>query len=251
MRFALIFLLTVPSFAQIQDLATTQDGSRVYFASTIKLRQSDESLASKIFMIDSTGAYLIDDEGTVALGESYPNLHAPGVTSDASMVVETATRFCNFGSPCVFDEQSNPRTPPGMSDPFLPSDQGGVAISRNGRYAALYSTVKALPAPGPVTLIDLSTGTRTVLSNAVSVGPVQVSSTGVVLAAFDNPNTYPLSLINAQNQVTSLVPAATGGASMSDDANTIVYIHNGLHISNASGNGQPLGPPNTGHHSFG
>ena len=73
MRFALIFLLTVPSFAQIQDLAYNPRWiARIFCIDDQTAPKRRTSLASKIFgTIDSTGAYLIDDEGTVALGESY------------------------------------------------------------------------------------------------------------------------------------------------------------------------------------
>jgi hypothetical protein len=66
------------------------------------------------------------------VGKAQSNLHAPGVTADGSVVVETATAYCIFGSICVHSEQFKPRTPPGIANPFLRSDQGGVAISTFG-----------------------------------------------------------------------------------------------------------------------
>jgi uncharacterized protein (TIGR03437 family) len=247
MRFLLFFVLSFSSYAQIRDVVTTHDGSRVYFVSTAKLRNSNESLASKLFMIDSTGTYLLDDEGTVAAGDPYSNVSRPNVTDDGSLVIETATRFCNFGSPCIYDDLSTPRSPPGMKNPFLSTDIGGGSISRNGRYAAIYNN--ALTPPGlhgaPITLIDLSTGDR-VMPAPIVEGPVQVTSSGVVLASvYQFGGEHKLSLIDAQNRVTSLNPTGFNDGSISDDGSTIVYTNAGLYISDATGNGKPLGTLNS------
>jgi hypothetical protein len=207
-RLLLFFALAISSFAQIRDIVTTQDGSRVYFVSTVKLRDSEESLASKLFMIDSTGAYLLDDEGTVQPGEDYSNVSKPSVTADGLLVIETSTLFCNSGNPCLYGDLSKPRTPPGMTNPFLANDVGGAVISRSGRYAGLYNNaVLTFPAAfPPMTVIDFSTGIRTELAPTVSL-PVQVTSNGVVLAGVYNNDTTKLSLIDIQSHVTTFNPA--------------------------------------------
>ncbi len=133
-------------------------------------------------MIDSTGAYLLDDEGTVAPGENYSNVSKPNVTADGSFVIETATQFCFFDEVCVYSEFAKPRAAPGMKNPFLDTDAGTAVMSRNGKYAAFFgTTIPDHAFGGPITLVDISRGVRTVLAPTVT-SLLQVTSTGSVLA---------------------------------------------------------------------
>src|SRR5712671_3952021 len=101
---ALLLATTCVCFGQPFGLATTNDGSRLYFSSTLRLRGSDEYLTSKIFMMDSAGAHLIDDEGQPP-GAVWNDLYSPSVTGDGSFLVYNAEYSClGFGTICIVGE---------------------------------------------------------------------------------------------------------------------------------------------------
>ncbi len=176
-KFLVPLLSAISLLAQTAHLATTDDGSVLYFASTLRQPGAGQSMATKLFRIDSSGAHLIDDEGNVGVGAGYWNLSNPSVSGDGSRLVYTARVPCGCSTVCVHDELSTPRTPPGAPGLFIQTDMGGVVMSRNGRFAALYGTAFMQDLFTPtVVLIDFVTGVRTKLPG---FAPAQITSSGI------------------------------------------------------------------------
>jgi uncharacterized protein (TIGR03437 family) len=236
----LLLLATTPlCFGQFFGLATTNDGSRLYFSSTLRLRGSDEYLTSKIFMMDSAGAHLIDDEGEPP-GVVWNDLYSPSVTGAGSLLVYNAEYSClGFGTICILGELSSPTTPPGTPNPFFGA--GGVVISRNGRFGVLYQTRGGHG--GETTLIDLSTGATTILTE-YGIGRPLVATNGLVLMTLVERGP---ALIN-QSQTIQLEPGITAFG-MSDDGAVIVYAKTVsdsesrlVLIQSTGGSPMPFGP---------
>ena len=58
-RILFVLLSILPLFGQFSSLATTGDGSVVYFATTLRLKASDQNTDSKIFVADESGVRLV------------------------------------------------------------------------------------------------------------------------------------------------------------------------------------------------
>jgi uncharacterized protein (TIGR03437 family) len=193
----------------------------LYFATTLRMPGAGQSLASKLFRIDSSGAHLVDDEGNVASGAPYWDLSHPSVSADGARLVYTAHQFCNIGDVCSFDEESTPKTPPSAPRLFVPADAGGAAISGNGRYAVSYSTILGpVPSGYSPVLIDFSTGKRTTLTQA-TYGHPQISSTGLLLVTIRAPQGYVPAIISPDGTTTLLGSANL--TAISDDGATLAY----------------------------
>src|SRR5271165_3363580 len=109
MRAALIFLSLVPAMAQLSGLAVTDDGSQLYFSSSLQLAgTTNENTYSKIFRYDGTGIHFVAQMARVAtaggimLPNSNPyNLTAAYVSGNGSVPGYVGTADCPYG-PCYF-----------------------------------------------------------------------------------------------------------------------------------------------------
>ncbi len=91
MRCVLTFLFSIPALAQFSGLATTTDGSQLYFSSTMQLTGSaDTSSNAKIFRYDGTNFYLYAALARVA-STAPPPLAGPTISSN----------YYSLGSPFV------------------------------------------------------------------------------------------------------------------------------------------------------
>jgi uncharacterized protein (TIGR03437 family) len=77
-RAIFLFLPIVPLFAQFRGLSTTNDGSQLYFSSSLQLAGApQENSYGKIFRYDSAGLHFVAQVDRVAVTGAYPRLSNP------------------------------------------------------------------------------------------------------------------------------------------------------------------------------
>jgi hypothetical protein len=84
-RIVIILWAAGTASAQFSGLSTTNDGSRVYFSSSLPQRDTSQNFSSKIFMIDSAGLHLV--ASVPGPGDFYsPVLSFPQVSGDGTLL---------------------------------------------------------------------------------------------------------------------------------------------------------------------
>ena len=182
-----IVLLSASVFGQFSSLATSGDGSVVYFATTLRLKGSDQNTDSKIFVADESGVRLVEQR-TKAIDTSgfytwpttnFYNLLGLSLSDDAGVRVVTAQRACSGGSGCL-PVQKLQGTVGGQ--PATAATDGPAYLSADGRYA-LVGPDGAMSSLGH--LVDLTSGAyATVLSPITRLLPFGrrvVSSSGMAV----------------------------------------------------------------------
>lgn len=161
-RLAVPLLAAVTAWGQFSDLASTDDGSQVYFSSALRLKGTNQFLHSKIFRVGPGPVELVEQRERV--GVLLPTnaywLHSPQVSGDGLLIAYTATLFCGSGSSCLLREV-NYTSVRDLRTGRVREIAGTVRLSRNGRYALVGSRGFGNP---PVSLLDLETGERTSMS---------------------------------------------------------------------------------------
>ena len=187
----LIFTLAVASICFPQNfrggLATTGDGSVVYFALDMRQRSTSQPLHSKIFAVDRQDIRLVMqrqvnvDSGSRESGQystNYYRLDSPQVSGDGAVVAFSGTRDCVRYDSCRWgDPPQYTALRPG-ADPY--SNSGYLHLSRNGRYEARRSQEFA----GPGTVYEAAFLRDAVTGSEVALplpGVVAVASNGAVL----------------------------------------------------------------------
>ena len=180
------FLVITPlAFGQaFQDLATNEDGSLLYFASTVRQKGTTDPFYSKIFLWDASQgvrAFAQVNEPGPSDGCStanYYQLKGPQVTADMRVFAYTATR------PGQFRQVFCPATETAQAViGTLGSVQrlaGTVAISRNGRYAI--TTPGLAIENGFHVVTDLTTGVSTPVPGAFNGWQSRVTDDGATLS---------------------------------------------------------------------
>jgi hypothetical protein len=189
----LALALAAPVFAQFSQLASTDDGQELYFASPLILANSVPSPSSipqptsNLYRIGPDGVYLISSSASM-----------PQISGDGSIVGFTNPDFCITTS----------TMPPGTScgpegelwgTPPTELGAGSLQLSRNGRWAVLSPPLPSQPSNA--TLIDLSTCQRTQIPPLMLGVNVSVASDGTVLVGPGGAN--PIGLWK-QGQLTPL-----------------------------------------------
>jgi uncharacterized protein (TIGR03437 family) len=246
MKLALLLFASATAWAQFSDLSTIHDGSRVYFATSLRQRGTDQSLHSKIFMSDANGAHLVAER--FAPPPNAPpgavELDLPQVSDDGSIVLYrgTSDRPCPGSSCFGYETHSVTLTAAGAPAVSYP---GNGSISRNGRYVALYST----PYTGAIgakavtcTILDRTTGRRLFEGYEFVRSRPAIAADGTTV--FTTVALGSLRLIRDGAAVT-LYPSDVAAAAIDDRATTIVYetIWGGLFIIDLKSQRQwQLGP---------
>jgi hypothetical protein len=131
----LICLGTVSVRAQIQDLATNDDGSKLYFSSILLLKGADEYSNGKIFEY-ANGSYTLIRQTTpsvtLADGSAFQfAFRMPSVSGDGSILAYDGTSSCFGGQSC-----RGATTVRGfIIGAQLSVGWGSLRVSHNGRYA--------------------------------------------------------------------------------------------------------------------
>jgi hypothetical protein len=201
--------------AQIRQLATTDDGSELYFSSTLRLKGSGEYINSKIFEITQGNYQLIAQIAPSALGD----LYLPGVSGDGTILTydQICTASCTNPAPRGF--VIGAQLPPVMTA------SGSLRVSHNGRYL-LNSCCLGNAVAAPAEFYDAQTGIVTQIHGlrAIDDGRHSIADDGTLLlttgAGFAKWYLY-----NSGNY--TLLPIqpdiVTGSASLSADGSVMVY----------------------------
>lgn|GEM_PF-1336354 len=145
----LLYLFALPAFAQFSGLTTTPDGSRLYFASTLRQRNTAQPLHGKVFTLDDREikpSLILDHQLS-----SYANITAPYLDSTGNLAGHSASNICrnNFLTPCTSVEASTWRNL---------RFQGTLTLSPNRRYAL--NSASGRHSEYTFTLLNLETNQR-------------------------------------------------------------------------------------------
>ena len=157
-RTAILLVLALPLAAQFQHLATTADGSVLYFSISLPFRDIGAPHQGRIYRWDAARGIHVFAERTNEGGPTLSNhydLSGPSVTASGDSVAFTGRRDCRIGTPCAVNPQTEGVVQPVAGGPFLFQDRGVIHLSRNGRYALMSGFLF-----GDVTWVDLATGQK-------------------------------------------------------------------------------------------
>jgi uncharacterized protein (TIGR03437 family) len=205
---------------QFADLATNGDGTTLYFASSTRPKASTLSLHSKIYRWSARdGVLLFAEQPTEDFdGCAYRcffELRAPQVSADGAVVAYTGARPQSTNRFCPAVEPNQATVLAGGESLNLP---GGVALSRNGRYAV------TAPADGAANryhvITDLATGRSVLADGAFNGWALRVTDTGAVIS----PQTTAILLTERDGRTRVIRTAqAVDNAAIDRMGRTIVY----------------------------
>jgi uncharacterized protein (TIGR03437 family) len=161
-----LLVLAAPVVAQFAELATTDDGSQLYFTSKMLLkgREPGPWPESRLYRFGPAGLTLYAERGALApkdSGSSNDGVSHPSVSGDGAVVAFTWYGICRNPECSAAIDKVEVR-----GRETLDLGNGVSQVSRNGRWAL----VSALGS-NTSTLVDLSSGQRT----AVPLAPVFVN----------------------------------------------------------------------------
>ena len=186
MVYAAVLLIYGPSVlnGQFGDLATTDDGSTLYFASAVRPTGSSLSLHSKIYRWTTRSGVLVFAEEASerfdgCVQQFFYELHAPQVSADGGITAYTGTRPSSSGKFCPPEEPNEAVI--SLADNHSLKLPGAVALSRNGRYAITVPMDAQTDEYHLVT--DLTTGQTSVVYGAFNGEASHVTDAGAVISA--------------------------------------------------------------------
>ncbi len=224
MRLSLLLLcISFCLTAQIQDLATTDDGTVLYFSTPYRLKGSSDVGYSKIFRYTDNEFQLFREIAFMSFGTdtNFYLASRPSVSGDGTTVAYTATRDCFGGSHCLYFayNQGFMASATGTDKNLGP---GMLTLSPDGRYV-LFSAMGGQTEPYDVGWSDLSQGTVVSLagSSALPIGDGRqgIANGGTVLLS---DSQGPLLWNQGHTQRLSF-SATPGQARLSADSQEIVY----------------------------
>ena len=180
--------ICVPAIAQFSGLATPGDGSRVYFATVLRQKNTIQPVYGKLFTVDPAGLKLFLSRdaqippapapGTISGTPTNPyDLQAASVSADGKVFAASAIRECvGAGSICTRLERYFTTIGAAGQDRNYPDRDypGDLRLSASGAWAFGASTgVPGGQASGY--LVNVTTGQQTKMS---SVSRFQVASSG-------------------------------------------------------------------------
>lgn len=177
--------------AQFLHLATTHDGSKVAFSSSLSLKSATRNDNQKIFEISSSGFLrTVRDVTPVILypgdraPSNFPILTKPEYDSAGSILAFTGARWCIGGSGCIGVEL-NQGTVLWLNGSREAPYSGTVRISANGKWA-VYANPTSLVSPYRFYRLNLESGwnelSATGLSGTAGAGRRVVANDGTVVS---------------------------------------------------------------------
>jgi uncharacterized protein (TIGR03437 family) len=237
MRAAIIFLAAIPGLAQFSGLATTTDGSQLYFSSPMQLTGSaDTSSYAKIFRYDGTDFYLYAQLAKVA-STAPPPVAGPAITSNYYALTNpfvsgngATTGYVGFAdcTECSYD-----RVLPAQTTFEFAGAGGELVLPRqcnlntSGRFALCQVETGSPFNAAPAVLIDLASDQTIAFLQTFCWGnPHYMTANGAVLLYGSSGLTLWSAGSGTQN-VGLAVPAYGGGCPMiSGDGSLIVHVNN-------------------------
>jgi uncharacterized protein (TIGR03437 family) len=166
-------LTTVGAMAQIQELATTRDGSQLVFSTPFRLKGTTQFSSFKIFNF-SNGSYSLIAQ--TAPFVSLPNgtreqddFHVPNVSGDGKIVAWDEVVECTFVTGFCKPNVENSQTTRGfVSGAELPAEMktGSLRVSHNGRYFLRFCCLNTGD-PQSLLFYDSLTGVLTPISGYI------------------------------------------------------------------------------------
>jgi uncharacterized protein (TIGR03437 family) len=225
-RFLPALLLMAPAFGQFSGLATTNDGSKLYFSSLLQIVGStNENSYEKIFYYDGANFHLFAQRSPS--DTNFYHLEAPYVSGNGAVTGYQAISAC-MGIDASCDELSPTVTTLFYPGSLFPSTLGyGCTLSKNAQYALCQTG-----APGPaalVILVNMATGASTQLSDSCLLSSQnQVASNGTALQVISG---HLNGLVSASGQTTSLFYDSNACPLISDDGSTIVASNVAINVA--------------------
>lgn len=222
MRVSLIYLSLIPAMAQFSGLAATDDGSQLYFSSSLQLAgTTNENTYSKIFRYDGTAIHFVAQMARVATagGIGLPtsnayNLTAAYVSGNGSVPGYVSTADCPAG-PCYYQglQQTTLQFVGSFTPYVLPY---GCQISKNARYALCVTGGRA--ANFQYSVFDLFGNQKPIYSPSCDFYSIpQITSLGEVFCGS--------ALFSVSGSATALSFSSTLiPVPISDDASTVAYV---------------------------
>ncbi|MCX6609971.1 MAG: hypothetical protein NTW74_03865, partial [Acidobacteria bacterium] len=96
----LLFLLALPALAQFSGLTTNYDGSKLYFVSTLRQRNTTQPLHGKVFSLDDREmkpSLILEQIKLDDYWSNYYNILAPYLDASGALAGTNATRTCYIG----------------------------------------------------------------------------------------------------------------------------------------------------------
>jgi len=220
LRIALWLCLATAVNGQIVGLATTDDGSVLYFSTPFNLAgAANPTSANKIYIYDANGLRLYSDRFPEQAGIPEPiGTSNPWVSGDGSVVAYQGTYTTNgcYGFAFCIPPMTYTLTAIQRESAAPEILNTAAILSANGQYAVT---------PYPV-LLDLTTGASTAIpspSYNVAVTPDSVASDGTVLLHICCPTPEQTYYAWAPGAGLRNLSLAAGSAVMNDAATTVVY----------------------------
>ncbi len=228
MRTIILFLLAgLPMLAQFSGLATTTDGSQLYFSSTLRLRGSTESNAPKIFRHGTTFDLVkevLRDDSVPDNTSNFYELIEPQVSGDGKIVAYTSTPEC-YNLPTVdCQTQFLPNVIGGPAIPTHALPFGHARLSPDGRYLASCCLADAIPVQTGI--FDFTAGQSFVVPGVlVGDGLQAFADGGLVMTANVNSVVIFRQTTSSWDDGTPIaLPASPQLARLSRDGSTILYL---------------------------
>ena len=169
----LLVLFNLRGVAQIQDLATTDDGQQLYFSSSYRLKGTAEPGYPKIFRYVAERGFqlfrqlelLIQSPG---LDPNFFQAERPSISGDGRVLAYTASRNCVGGSHCIGFIYHQGWVA-GLGGPDRYVESGTPTLSPDGRYV-LAAVAENQFAPLHTAWINLSQPATTSLESFSVIG---------------------------------------------------------------------------------
>jgi uncharacterized protein (TIGR03437 family) len=185
-----VVFLTPALFAQFSGLASTTDGSLVYFASTLRLKSSlSQPLNGKIYAATQDGVSLYRARESSALPPNAPPCSVGGfadyLAAEASSADVVALLYrAQSAAGCSYPP--NPYITQFVTASGETNVPGIARLSTNGRYAVVFlGSTARINAAVSISLLDIRNGTKTPVSLPALAFPqyfLQPASGGRVIA---------------------------------------------------------------------
>ncbi len=213
---ALALALPVAAWGQFRDLATTSDGSQLFFITALRQHGATQPLFPKILALEGTAVSLVY-QPPVPRPDPY-SLYSVGplqAAGDGSWIVYGTQRACSGGSSCFLNEQRGAVLVRRGGEPEVVG--ANARLSRDGRWLVTYTSPNTMA--WYFWRTDLRTGTRTDLKPVAHPWAVpSVALNGAVLIR--DAGTL---LVWDGAQARTIAVGNAAAAVMDDAATTVVY----------------------------
>ncbi len=216
-----LVVVCAPVSGQFHNLVTNDDGSVVYFSSSLRMRGTEQLTHAKLFVADGGGVRLHTEREKRSLSvpesawpvSTYYSVEGASLNGDGSVVGVVARRDCYGGSGCI-------PVPKFRTDIGDREFTGAMHLSRNGRFGVVLTDGSLTPR---IVLLDLSSNERLEWIESTYTptryGRRRVTSGGTALLLKPSE----LRLVRFDGSTSLPLPERPLEAVIDDDGTAIVY----------------------------